>query len=170
MLTEQTELQARHSLRDDWMEALQVVAQARHAEQAAQQAQLAALASAACSDDAPAASQAAQQLAAWLEAAASGRGQAAPSGRYVPTLAEAMASALRSSPGVLTALREITPAKLTELYDSVVARLAQLLAAVESQGCKAAERQVTDLMVEAVSVSGLEALGMNGPGSDEPLA
>ena len=148
VLTQQAELQARHSLRDDWMAALQVMAQAQQAEQA----QLAALTTAACSSDGAEASRAAQQLAAWLETAARSSGHAAASGQYVPTLAEAMASALRSSPGVLTALREITPAKLTELYDSVAARMEELLMAVDAKGCKAAERQVTDLMVEAVRV------------------
>lgn len=167
VLTEQAELQARHSLRDDWMEALQVLAQVQRAEQAAHQAQLAALTTAACGSDGAQASQAALQLAAWLEAAARGSGQLAASGRYVPTLAEAMASALRTSPGMLAALRAITPAKLAELYNSVVARLAELLVAVESQGCKAAERQVTDLMVEAVSVLWFEASGMRDVGALE---
>lgn len=152
VLSEQAELQARHSLRDDWMEALQVVVQAQQAEQAAQQAHLAAAIAAAGSSDGMEASQASLQLAAWLETAASSRPAAASGRRYVPTLAAAMASALRTSPGVLAALQAITPAKMIELYDSVLARLAELLATVEAKRCKRSERQVADLMVESVSV------------------
>ncbi len=115
---------------------------------------------------------AALQLAAWLEAAASGSssgdgsssggggssgsGQAATGGRWVPTLAAAMASSLRASPGVLASLRSLTPAQMLELYDTVLARVTELLRTVEATGSKAAEQQLTDLLVEAVS----------GPGGD----
>lgn len=159
--SEHSALEAQHSLRDDWMQVLRLLGETQQAERASGGSPAPAIAAAApappgdtiatssgCGD----ASQAALQLAAWLEAAAGSSGQlAAAPGQYVPTLAPAIAACLRTSPGMLASVRALTPAQLVGLWDELLGRIAALLATVEATGCKASERQLTVLMIESVS-------------------
>lgn len=180
--SENRQLEARHSLRDDWLAVLRQLGEAQQAEHAAtpatpaaypppgtlvsssssgrsslgggssSSAEAAPTSSSSGSGDEPSSS--ALQLAAWLEASASSSGRPGPDGRYVPTLAVAMASSLRSAPEVLASLRSLSFDQMNALYDTVLARGAELLAKLETSGCKAAERQLNELMVEAVSTWG----------------
>lgn len=172
-VSEHAVLEASHSLRDDWMETLRLLREAHAAEAAAGQiagdtcsasvmpvsataGQTAAAAPASHSSSSSSGagdSHAALQLAEWLEAAARSGGQQAASGQYVPTLAAAIAALLRTSPHTLAAVRALTPAQLVALWDRLLERVAELLAVVEAAGCKQAERQLTDLMIESVRLS-----------------
>ena len=180
MASENRQLEARHSLRDDWLVVLRQLGEAQQSEHAAIPAAPAAYlppgtlissssgssslgggtsSSAEASPDSSSGggdepSSSALQLAAWLEASASSSGRPGLDGRYVPTLAVAMASSLRSAPEVLASLRSLSFDHMNALYDTVLARGAELLAKLEATGCKAAERQLNELMVEAVSILG----------------